>query len=382
MALQDLTPQLRTRLRRVEWLVVLFLTGTALLMLAGLGWFIKTTGDQRGWWITQVPYYTYMRDGGAIKVGTPVKMTGFTIGEVVSVDTLDDGGEWDFYRTNRYHVFVRFLVRHPYEGYIFTDSRVKLTGIPIDLAGGASLEVTRSMGLGIPTTTNLPADKVGLLHEKFAYTSDSPKRTNDFLSYREAVKRDKGYYLVADEGGDLIAELTLLLPKIREAFSKPGGLGDLLIPVALAARLDRPGGLGEIVLPPDLHAALTKTLTNVDAQIGDVGSLVSNLNATVPPLLTNLTVVIPPLASNLDRTLPPVLTNLNTQLTALGPLLTNLDRSLPPTLSNLTLTLASAQSNTLPAVDGLLTNTTDFIEGLKRHWLFRSAFKEKRTPRK
>ena len=50
MALQDLTPQLRTRLRRVEWVVVLFLVGAVIVGLIGLGFFIKTTGDKRGWW--------------------------------------------------------------------------------------------------------------------------------------------------------------------------------------------------------------------------------------------------------------------------------------------------------------------------------------------
>ena len=119
MALQDLTPQLRTRLRKVEWVVVLFLAGAVVVALVGLGFFIKTTGDKRGWWVKQVPYYTYLRDGSSVKVGTPVKMLGFTIGEVVQIDTAPDDS---WHRSEGFNVFVRFLVRDPYQGYIFTDS--------------------------------------------------------------------------------------------------------------------------------------------------------------------------------------------------------------------------------------------------------------------
>ena len=131
MALQDLPPQLRTRLRKVEWMVVLFLAGALVVGLVGLGFFIKTTGDQRGWWVKQVPYYTYLRDGSSVKVGTPVKMLGFTIGEVVQIDTAPDDS---WHRSEGFNVFVRFLVRDPYQGYIFTDSRLKVSGMPIDIA--------------------------------------------------------------------------------------------------------------------------------------------------------------------------------------------------------------------------------------------------------
>jgi len=40
------------------------------------------------------------------------------------------------------------------------------------------------------------------------------------------------------------------------------------------------------------------------------------------------------------------------------------------------------RSNTLPAAEGVLTNTSDFVGGLKRHWLFRGAFKTNTPPRR
>ncbi len=364
MALQDLTPQLRTRLRKVEWVVVLFLGGAVVVALVGLGFFIKTTGDKRGWWVKQVPYYTYLRDGSSVKVGTPVKMLGFTIGEVVQIDTAPDDS---WHRSEGFNVFVRFLVRDPYQGYIFTDSKLKVSGMPIDIAGGNFLEVTRSQGLGIPTTalaTNGPGGRtLGVLWDKYAYNLGRAEVTN-FIRYDPVTPDDKGYFLRTEVTGDLIGELTLLVPKIREAFAKPGGLGDLLFPTNLSSRFDRPGGLGEIMIPSNLGAALTVTLTNLNAQIGGIGSLVSNLDATVPVLLTNL-----------NSTLPPLVTQVNRQIQGVGPLVSNLNTTLPGTLVEVERTLGTVRSNTLPAVDGVLTNSSEFVGGLKRHWLFRGAFK-------
>lgn len=375
MALQDLTPQLRTRLRRVEWVVVLFLVGALIVGLIGLGFFIKTTGDKRGWWVRQVPYYTYLRDGSSVKVGTPVKMLGFTIGEVVQIDTAPDDS---WHRSEGFNVFVRFLVRDPYHGYIFTDSKLKVSGMPIDIAGGNFLEVTRSQGLGIATTapsTNVAGGgALGVLWDKYAYNLGRADATN-FIRYDPVAEDAKGYFLRTEVTGDLIGELTLLVPRIREAFTKPGGLGDLLFPTNLSARFDRPGGLGEIMIPSNLSSALTVTLTNLNAQIGGIGSLVSNLDTTVPPLLTNLNSTLPPLLSELGRTVPPLVTQVNQQIQGVGPLVSNLNTTLPGTLVEAERTLGIVRSNTLPAVEGVLTNSSDFVGGLKRHWLFRGAFK-------
>ena len=375
MALQDLTPQLRTRLRKVEWVVVLFLLGALALGFAGLGFFIKTTGDKRGWWVRQVPYYTYLRDGSSVKVGTPVKMLGFTIGEVVQIDTAPDD---PWHRSEGFNVFVRFLVRDPYHGYIFTDSKLKVSGLPIDIAGGNFLEITRSQGLGIATTapsTNASGGGVlGVLWDKYAYNLGRPEATN-FIRYDPATRDDKGYFLRTEVTGDLIGELTLLVPRIREAFTKPGGLGDLLFPTNLSARFDRPGGLGDIMIPTNLSSALTVTLTNLNAQIGGVGSLVSNLDRSVPPLLTNLNATLPPLLTDLGRTLPPLATQVNQQIQGVGPLVSNLNSTLPGTLAEVERTLGAVRTNTLPAADGVLTNASDFVGGLRRHWLFRGAFR-------
>ena len=89
------------------------------------------------------------------------------------------------------------------------------------------------------------------------------------------------------------------------------------------------------------------------------------------PLLAELT----PTMSNLNLTLPPLLTNLNTQIADVGPLVSNLNATLPGVLTQANLTLGDVRTNTLPAANQLLTNSAEFVGGLKRHWLFRGAFK-------
>src|SRR5262245_61555972 len=60
MALQDLTPQLRTRMGRVERWVGLFVLGAALLLLGAFAYYIAHTAHRKGWFLTKVPYFIYV----------------------------------------------------------------------------------------------------------------------------------------------------------------------------------------------------------------------------------------------------------------------------------------------------------------------------------
>jgi len=56
MALQDLTPQLRTRLRRVEKIVSLFVVLATVLLAAGFVFYLHQTAKRRGWFIPKCRY--------------------------------------------------------------------------------------------------------------------------------------------------------------------------------------------------------------------------------------------------------------------------------------------------------------------------------------
>ena len=64
MPLQDLTPELRTRLRSVEKTVGWFVMVAAILLLVGFGYYLYATAQNRGWFVIKLNYATGMDDAG------------------------------------------------------------------------------------------------------------------------------------------------------------------------------------------------------------------------------------------------------------------------------------------------------------------------------
>ena len=133
MALQDLTPQLRTRLSRLERLVGWFVTIATLLLVAGLAYYVYQTAQRKGWFLKKMPYFTFVRTAAGLKIGDPVKMMGFNVGEIVDIlpQPPDDP---------TYNVFVQIRIKEPDFGYLWEDSRAKITAS--DFLGIRFFEVT------------------------------------------------------------------------------------------------------------------------------------------------------------------------------------------------------------------------------------------------
>src|SRR4051794_17635527 len=112
MGLQDLTPQLRTRLNRVERAVGIFVTGATVLLLAGLAYYIYHTAEHKGWFKTKIEYSTGLNNAAGLKEGDPVKLMGFTIGALTKIEANSPN-------TPDYGVTVFFQVKEPYYGYIW-----------------------------------------------------------------------------------------------------------------------------------------------------------------------------------------------------------------------------------------------------------------------
>ena len=85
MPLQDLTPQLRTRLGRAERIVGLFVTIAIFILLCGFGFYLYSTAQSRGWFITKLNYATGLNDASGFNPGDPVRLMGFNIGEVTKI---------------------------------------------------------------------------------------------------------------------------------------------------------------------------------------------------------------------------------------------------------------------------------------------------------
>jgi len=350
MALQDLTPELRTRLGRVERWVGVFVALATLLLLVGLGYYLYQTAKRKGWFLVKVPYHTYVQDASGLKVGDPVKLMGFDVGEITQIEAM---GPYDYY-----NVYLQFRVKQPYYGYLWTDSQVRVASK--DLLGGRYLEVTKgSYGSAtVKTKEGQIGEVLGVLDLRIK-TNATQVPVGD-LPYVALTNGSKGYWLSVVEAPALTERLERVVDSVEEALpnflsltnqvqTALGKVGDVAVhadqllvsaqPVvsnlnSITAHLSNPkGSLGEWLMPEDVHRGLA-----------------GSLDAT-------------------ERTLDAARTNI-AQLSA--SLLTSLDNVAGLT-SNLN---AQVQANDmiLSEVSSLIVTADEFVQGLKRHWLFKGAF--------
>jgi ABC-type transporter Mla subunit MlaD len=135
MALQDLTPQLRTRLSRMERAVGWFVFLATALLLFGFGYYLYHTAERKGWFKIKAPFLTYVQSASGLSVGDPVYMMGFPVGEITSVAPQKP--------YEKHNVKVEFEIREPFFRYIWTGGSY----VKINAAGFLNqrqLEVTRA----------------------------------------------------------------------------------------------------------------------------------------------------------------------------------------------------------------------------------------------
>src|SRR5215471_12507557 len=157
MALQDLTPQLRTRLSRMERAVGWFVLLAVALLLFGFGYYLYNTAERKGWFRTKAPYYTYAASASGLKVGDPVTLMGLGIGQITMIEPMSPT-DWE------HNMYVEFEIRSPYYGYIWTEgSRTEVASA--GLLGGRSLEVSKGTN-GYPTYVFHPLSLFSLAQAK------------------------------------------------------------------------------------------------------------------------------------------------------------------------------------------------------------------------
>src|ERR1043166_2971157 len=162
MALQDLTPQLRTRLSRLERLVGWFVTLATLLLIAGLGYYVYQLARNRGWFLTKMHYHTFVRTAAGLNVGDRVRLMGFDAGEITQIEA-EPPSDLDF------NVFIQFRIKEPYYGYLWEDSRAKVGAA--DFLGHRFIEVTK--GTNGPATYALHEIKELTLAEAEPYAGSN-----------------------------------------------------------------------------------------------------------------------------------------------------------------------------------------------------------------
>jgi ABC-type transporter Mla subunit MlaD len=359
MAVQDLTPQLRTRLGRVERVVGWFVILATALLLAGFGYYVYHVAKRKGWFLAKVPYFTYVQNAETLHVGDPVRLMGFDVGAITDIEPESAGNAWA--RTNNYNVVTQFRIKAPYYGYVLSDSKVRVTSA--DLLGKRVLEVTRGL-TGVVTVTEIAPGKPGgiLNHRKDASIADYLPLTKDY----------EGYWIHSDESPPLTERLEALANHIQSALPSFFRLTNQISLVLsnsadLTAHLDEttlqtqpvlanlrlissqltngPGALGEWLLPPELTQQLKQTLVSANTTLQAAGNTLTNADINVVMLATSLNQTLLNLAS--------ITSNLNTQV--------------------------QANDQMLASISATVVHADELVQGLKRHWLLRSAFKEQPT---
>src|ERR1017187_6458561 len=359
MPLQDLTPQQRTRLNRMERAVGWFVFLATALLLFGFGYYIYHSAERKGWFVIKAPFHTFVHSSTGLNVGDPVVMMGFPVGQITLIHVTEPGD------TN--NVRVEFEIRDNYFRYIWAHgSYVKVNSA--DFLGKRELEVTRG--------TNGPA--VCVTQPGFIKTIPELEQiiiteTNRWQLYQDVLDENSNivfgaYTMLTQSTLERMAQMNLESNSVcaydnkitvnhvvaawhrrahRYENFKPGsedaGLRAVETP-PIADQLPAMGSQGQAALPGIL--SLTNKLATV---LDNAVDATSNLNTTLvaaQPLVTNFAAIsaqlrepgglgVWALGTNGNGQIQGALTNLNSLLTDTDTNLNALTTSIGQTLENL-----------------------------------------------
>src|ERR1017187_4541550 len=409
MPLQDLTPQLRTRLNKMERAVGWFVFLATALLLFGFGYYIYHTAEHKGWFKIKAPFRVYVQSSAGLNVGDPVVMMGFPVGQITSIAPQKP--------YEPHNVQVQFEIVEDYFRYIwFGGSYVKVNAA--DFLGKRQIEMTRG--------TNGPAICVtqpGVWKTIPELEQIITTETNRWQLYQDVLDENSNivfgaYTMLTQSNLERMAQMNLESNSVcaydnkitvnhvvaawhrrahRYENFKPGsedaGLRAVETP-PIADQLPAMGSQGQAALPGIL--SLTNKLATV---LDNAVDATSNLNTTLvaaQPLVTNFAAIsaqlrepgglgVWALGTNGNGQIQGALTNLNSLLTDTDTNLNALTTSIGQTLENLSGITSNlnvqvqANSNLLWGISKTVMDADGLVQGLKHHWLLRSAFKTQAT---
>ena len=414
MPLQDLTPQLRTRLNPLEKIVGWFILAATALMLLALAYYLYRTAEQRGWFEVKAAYSTYSDTGAGLAVGDPVQLMGFPIGRITEVSPMPPRG-----KGSDHDVMIKFVVVGTNYSYIWTgNSRAKF--VDSGFLGKRQLDVTKGT-IGYNTYVNFPVVQMTLADIK-----SSPHLAKLRLGgeVRAGTNLEIKAWVGLSTNLDKLAGLGLSNVWVMDATSRSKNI--TAVWNDLEHHYEPFVGTNSYILPPDEPPSLMERVQDIVSQIQDALpnflSVTNQLNATLSnsaQLTSNLNAVsaaIRPAAAdvaaitanlrdpkgslgewliptNLNRDLDAALLNANVAITNANVALTNVNTNLLvvfedvgrslDNLADITSNLShqvQANTNVLSDITQIITNADDFIQGLKHHWFLRSAFKTNAPP--
>ncbi len=417
--MQDLTPQLRTRLSRVERAVGLFVGLATLLLLAGFCYYVYHTAARKGWFDTKVRYYTYLRTAAGLKEGEPVKLLGSPVGEITQIVAMPPEAG--------YEVYVEFVIRRPHEGYIeahagtnflfaasYYNSTNKLIAEVSKVANAAEIAALRQAGIrnvkvfDKRTKSRLPTFVwyAAPFYEGSAtngyyipYVHHGPKPSKFHLHAREPVVLSEALEDVTKRVKDALPSILAMTNQVDAVLKTTQRLGsnvDQFITDAKPLLNQASNALGvatatlhKAQAPMDDLARITSFLTNANGGLGRwlvTAELQAQLDASVGVLTNSLSVLTASVTNQM--------TNVNYLVGVTETFMTNTHTNISFTVSNLSRSLdelaaitaslrkqVEANTNLLTNISSAVVHTDDVLQGLKRHWLFRSAFKTNAPPK-
>jgi hypothetical protein len=411
MPLQDLTPQLRTRLTKMERAVGWFVFLATALLLFGFCYYLYNAAQRKGWFLEKAKFYTYVNSATGLNVGDPVVLMGFQVGEVTGISALPP-------RTP-HNVRIDFEINQindqvqppsPYYGYVWSEgSLVKLNST--DFLGKRGLEITRgSNGFNVYTTRkpqilslaqikdlpdinkwrlaqNILDDQSNVICRAWTGVTNLPPLSGikqDSILVFHIPENQHHIVAIWDASSQQYQDYVATNAYELKAAESPA-ISDQLQAIVLEVQQALPNIL-----------ALTNKLAAV---LDNAANATSNLNVTIAasqPLMTNFAAISGELrgpgalgawvlGTNAPFQLERALTNANSLLVNVDTNMDQLTDQIGQTLNNLADITSNlnvqvqVNSNLLGGISKTIMDSDTFIQGLKHHWLLRSAFKNKST---
>ena len=402
MALQDLTPQLRTRLSRMERAVGWFVMLAVALLVFGFAYYVYNAAERKGWFKTKAYYFTFTSSANGLKPGDPVTLMGLPVGRITRMEPMKP--------ESPYNMYVEFELTDPYYGYMWTEGSLASV-TPAGLLGSRALEVTKGTN-GYPTYIFHPVRTM-----TFTEVRDLPDRTNwafaEEISERNQTNllvrpfqpltnlqvvlselKQDGYSNVHIMNISMKQSLMTGIWKDQEGWYEPYHKGDkywLLSSESPAVSEQLQDLVAKVTdaLPGIFN--LTNELSRVLTNSAEVTSNLNVVALTARPAVSNLTATLAQLNQpgalgqwllppNILRQVEGTLTSANTALiganTNLFLLASNLNRSLD-NLAGITGNLNEqvvSNPTLLRGISDTVVHADQLIQGLKRFWLFRHLF--------
>jgi ABC-type transporter Mla subunit MlaD len=344
--------------RAVGWFVIL----AAALLLFGFGYYMYHMAVSKGWFLTKINYTTSISSGAGLKVGDPVKLMGFPAGEILDIIPNDPYAP--------FNITVVFRIKKPHYGYIWSDSTAKV--VAGDLLGNRYLEVSKGKA-GVPTVWETEDKQAKGILRQSAFV----KRKQELVSSLRLTNELEVLRILNQEAR---TNSSLFYTNIN---TKPHFWLEPEESPAVTERIEKVVNQVEAALPGIL--SLTNQLTTVLSNSATLTASLNDVAANARPAVSNLALATAHLdqpgalgewllPTNINDKLDLILGNANTNLSSLAETLDN--------LAGITSNLhhqVEQNTNILSSVSRAVIDADNLVQGLKHHWLLRSAFKSEQT---